>query len=97
MPSTRHAPLLPPPAGVPTWQGAAQCRTDNAVHFFAPGHLERKEEKDLRENAARALCAACPVRSDCLEHALAVREPHGIWGGLNEFERRRMLRRGGGR
>jgi hypothetical protein len=25
-----------------------------------------------------------------------VREPHGIWGGLNEYERRRVLARQAG-
>jgi hypothetical protein len=33
------------------------------------------------------------VQTDCLEHALAAREPHGIWGGHNEFERKRLQRR----
>ena len=79
--------------GEPSWRVFAECRGDNAVHFFAPSHFERKDEKDLREGQARALCAICPVQPDCLEHALAVQEPHGIWGGLNELERRRLLRR----
>ncbi|MCW2598611.1 MAG: Transcription factor WhiB [Frankiales bacterium] len=76
----------------PTWRGAARCRRDNAVHFFPPAHFERKEDKDLREGQARALCRACPVRQECLDYSLAVRELHGIWGGLNELERRRTLR-----
>ena len=83
------------PAGLeqPTWRGRAECRRDNAVHFFAPAHFERKDEKDLREGQARALCRACPVQKACLEYSLTVQEPHGIWGGLNELERRRELRR----
>ena len=76
----------------PFWRASAQCRRDNAVHFFAPAHFERKDEKDAREGAARALCEICPVRVECLDYALAVEEPHGIWGGMNEFERRRVLR-----
>ena len=81
--------LLPDPA----WRAAARCRGEAAVHFFPPSSLERKEQKDAREGAARALCAACPVRQTCLDHALAIAEPHGIWGGMNELERRRLLRR----
>ena len=77
----------------PSWRGAAHCRRDNAVFFFAPPHFERKPEKDARESVARALCAACPVQVQCLEHALTVREPHGIWGGLNELERKHALRK----
>jgi WhiB family redox-sensing transcriptional regulator len=75
------------------WRSQASCRTKSAVHFFAPAHFERKPEKDAREGAARALCRACPVQRACLEYALAVEEPHGIWGGLNELERRRLLRK----
>jgi WhiB family redox-sensing transcriptional regulator len=29
---------------------------------------------------------------DCLEHALANNEHHGIWGGTSERERRRIRR-----
>lgn len=36
------------------------------------------------------MCAACPVRQDCLEQALATSERHGVWGGLSERERRRI-------
>jgi WhiB family redox-sensing transcriptional regulator len=81
------------PQTEPAWRCSARCRGDDAVHFFAPNHFERKPEKDAREGAARALCRACPVRRDCLEHSLATGERHGIWGGLNELERRRLLRR----
>jgi hypothetical protein len=31
------------------------------------------------------------VQQECLDFALRVREPHGIWGGLTEAERRRRL------
>ena len=88
-----HTPRLQAgPAGAPAWRADAQCRHKNAVHFFPPAHFERKPEKDAREGAARALCGACRVQRDCLEYALQVQEPHGIWGGLNELERRRLLR-----
>ena len=76
-----------------SWRVFGKCRGENAVHFFPPSHFERKDEKDAREGAARALCAACPVRAQCLDYALTVQEPHGIWGGMNEVERRRLLRK----
>lgn len=51
-----------------------------------------------REQAADAIavCAACPVRADCLELSLrhaADLGAHGIWGGLVERERRSLRRR----
>lgn len=76
----------------PTWRVDARCRSRNAVHFFAPAHPERKDDRLRREAVARALCSACEVRSPCLEYALDVQEPHGIWGGANEVERRRLTR-----
>ena len=37
---------------------------------------------------ARRLCRRCPVRDECLAHAVAHNEPVGIWGGLTPSERR---------
>jgi len=45
-----------------------------------------------RERKAKSICAVCPVRIECLEYAVRIREPHGIWGGLNEIERRVLIR-----
>jgi WhiB family redox-sensing transcriptional regulator len=74
------------------WQWRAACRGEDAPVFFAPNHFETKPEKDRREQAAKSICARCPVRVECLDYAIRTREPHGIWGGLNELERRILLR-----
>jgi WhiB family redox-sensing transcriptional regulator len=74
------------------WQLEAACRGADATLFFAPNYFEKREEKDAREAKAKVLCRDCPVREPCLEYALRTRDPHGIWGGLNELERRRLLR-----
>jgi WhiB family redox-sensing transcriptional regulator len=73
------------------WQAKAACRGPQSSVFFPPSHFERKEEKEARENRAKAICATCPVRRPCLDYALRIREPHGIWGGLNEVERKQVL------
>jgi WhiB family transcriptional regulator, redox-sensing transcriptional regulator len=75
------------------WQLRAACCGSDAALFFAPNYFERREEKDAREARAKAICAVCPVQELCLAYALRIREPHGVWGGLNEFERRQVLRR----
>lgn len=75
------------------WQLRAACRGQDATLFFAPNYFEKKQNKLAREAEAKQMCARCEVRSDCLEYALRVRENHGIWGGLNEMERRALLRR----
>ena len=78
------------------WQTRAACRGSDANLFFAPSQTETKEEREARETQAKSVCARCPVREQCLTFALSTREPHGIWGGLNEIERRRMLERRAG-
>jgi WhiB family redox-sensing transcriptional regulator len=47
-------------------------------------------DEDAEE--AKAVCASCTVRQACLEYALAAREREGVWGGLTERERRRIVR-----
>jgi WhiB family transcriptional regulator, redox-sensing transcriptional regulator len=75
------------------WQAKALCRGPQRALFFPPSHFERKEEKDSRESHAKELCAGCPVKGSCLEFAMNIREPHGIWGGTTETERRTMIAR----
>lgn len=73
-----------------SWQAKAACRGPQASMFFPPSHFERKDEKEYRESRAKAICAACPVRRACLDYAIRIREPHGIWGGLTEVERKQL-------
>ena len=77
------------------WQIKAACRGPQAAVFFPPSTFERKDEKDEREARAKAICQGCSVRKECLDYAIRIREPHGIWGGLNEFERKQLLARTG--
>jgi WhiB family redox-sensing transcriptional regulator len=74
------------------WQWRAACRGEDAGLFFAPNHFETKDEKHTRERRAKSLCAGCPVKIECLDYAIRTREAHGIWGGLNELERRHLIR-----
>lgn len=75
------------------WQHRAACRGPHSAVFFPPSHFERKDEREEREAEAKAICETCVVRTPCLEYALRIREPHGIWGGLNEQERKQLLAR----
>ena len=54
--------------------------------FFHP-EGERGPARRNRDQAAKAVCRTCPVLTQCRAHALAVREPYGVWGGLSEEDR----------
>lgn len=67
------------------WRLDAACRDLDTAVFFP--------ETDAAIGAAKAVCATCPVRDACLEFALITRQDDGVWGGLDENERRRVRRR----
>jgi len=66
------------------WRELAACR-GNAELFFT----ERGQA--LRE--ARRVCTVCPVRTECLDYAIAGgKELKGFWGGMSENQRSRLRR-----
>jgi len=67
------------------WQLEAACRA-RTRRGSSPELLRKREEKDAREAKASASVPGAGDR-ECLEYALRIREPHGIWGGRNELER----------
>jgi WhiB family redox-sensing transcriptional regulator len=74
-----------------TWQTKAACRGPESYLFYPPTAPERRDEREEREQRAKSICVTCSVKRACLDHALRIREQHGIWGGLNEAERRLLL------
>lgn len=74
------------------WIDLAACRGKNGEAFFPPTAGESRAQRQLRENSAKAICGSCNVRLHCLQHALTTDERFGIWGGLNDLERRALRR-----
>ena len=74
-----------------SWQLRASCRGPQSTVFFPPASFERKDEKLERESRAKEICRTCPVKTPCLDYAIQIKEPHGIWGGLNEAERKQFV------
>lgn len=67
------------------WVRQAAClASDNPDALFVPGAAQHE---------AKAICRACPVRTECLAEALDGRLEWGVWGGMTERERRAILRR----
>ena len=68
------------------WRDDALCAQTDPDAFFP--------EKGGSTAAAKATCAACDVRDQCLEYALQNDERYGIWGGLSERARRKLRTKG---
>jgi len=66
-----------------SWQERALCAQTDPEAFFP--------EKGGSTREAKRVCLSCDVRSECLEYALAHDERFGIWGGLNESERKGLI------
>ena len=63
-----------------TWMADGACRG------LPPGTMHPDDRRG--ERRAKAVCATCPVRTACLQHALDADEQYGVWGGCTEGERR---------
>ena len=67
-----------------SWRQSAACQGIDPDVFYPAD--------DDPADDAKAICNVCPVRTPCLEWALATREKEGVWGGATERERRRIIR-----
>ena len=66
------------------WRLGAACRTADPDLFFPVSSTGKSLEQVAQ---AKAICARCLVRRECLAFAMRTRQFHGIWGGLTEQER----------
>ena len=73
------------------WRHLAKCSEVSAAWFIFDDR-ENSRQRTRRENNAKAICQACPVRAQCLDYALATGEKEGIWGGLTPRERTEAIR-----
>ncbi|MDP7732125.1 MULTISPECIES: WhiB family transcriptional regulator [Mycobacterium] len=75
----------PYPHGTLDWQAQALCRrtTPDLLQAFFPG-------RGKRHDTAKDICSVCEVTAECLAFAIANDEMHGIWGGKNPRERRKL-------
>ena len=68
----------------PAWMSEAVCRGEGTQRFF-PRNEGVSEE-------ALSYCRRCPVRRECLDHAMSHPGLRGCWGGTSERERIRLRR-----
>jgi len=68
-----------------TWWDLAACSSADPDLFFPISASGPALAQVMR---AKAVCATCRVRPQCLQFALAEGPMEGIWGGATEEERR---------
>ena len=66
------------------WRKKAQCLGIDPDLFFP--------DRGVSSAQAKQICEICEVAKECLDYALGNKERYGIWGGLNEKDRRVHLR-----
>jgi WhiB family redox-sensing transcriptional regulator len=72
------------------WWSLAACQSADPDLFFPISGSGPATEQIAR---AKAICATCLVRDECLRYALDADPLHGVWGGMSEEERRLLLGR----
>jgi WhiB family redox-sensing transcriptional regulator len=72
------------------WWARAACASADPELFFPISY----SGPALRQVArAKAICARCPIRQECLRYALDAGSIQGVWGGMTEGERQRLAGR----
>jgi WhiB family redox-sensing transcriptional regulator len=71
------------------WQQHGACLTGDPDLFF-PVSTGGPGQK--RAEQARRICRGCPVQAACLDWAIDIGITDGIWGGLDETQRRALQR-----
>jgi WhiB family transcriptional regulator, redox-sensing transcriptional regulator len=66
------------------WKSMAACGSADPDLFFP---VSPSAGNQLQVAEAKAVCARCLVRRECLDFAVRTRQMHGIWGGMTEEER----------
>jgi WhiB family transcriptional regulator, redox-sensing transcriptional regulator len=74
------------------WQKHAACRDLDSEYFFWGHGTHGGGTPDAVKRVAFDTCKRCPVQPECLDYAVTMVEPAGIWGGLTPRQRRKLRR-----
>ncbi|OQZ89581.1 transcriptional regulator [Mycobacterium alsense] len=87
MPGIRLVPVTSAALGATegdrAWVSRALCREKDPDDLFVRGAAQRE---------AAVICRHCPVMQQCAADALDNKVEYGVWGGLTERHRRRLLK-----
>ncbi|MGH4031764.1 WhiB family transcriptional regulator [Actinomycetota bacterium Odt1-20B] len=73
--------------GADQWRSRGACAAADPEIFFPAGSSSAVV---VQTDRAKRICESCDVVETCLWWAMVTAQPHGIWGGLTERERREM-------
>lgn len=78
------------------WRHRAACQGKDPDMFFGEpdaDHAGRpKADWQAKLNEGKRVCFSCPVRTTCLNYALEHRIMWGLWGGVSQNDRRKLIR-----
>lgn len=83
-PFLTHDPGDPPSRW--SWYDRAACRGMDTEMWFPESRADF-----MASAAAKRICGTCDVAAECLLNALNTPEKWGIWSGIEETRRRRLL------
>lgn len=66
------------------WREKAACFGSFSESFFPDSYGGR---------AAKIVCDTCIVTAECLDYAMQIDAPFGVWGGLTRSQRLKLKRR----
>jgi WhiB family redox-sensing transcriptional regulator len=68
---------------VEDWAQRGACGSSDPDALFVQGAAQQQ---------AKTVCLGCPVIAECLADALDNRTEFGVWGGMTERQRRKLIR-----
>ena len=76
------------------WMNEGNCsglasKEGNYDTFFPEDNVVGQKDPTAR---AKAICADCPVRMDCLDYAIRNHVNYGVWGGMSTKQRTQVAR-----
>jgi WhiB family transcriptional regulator, redox-sensing transcriptional regulator len=76
------------------WVADAACAGYPLDWFFPDDRGRAGAAGSDTTRAAKAICAACPVQTACLDYSIRTDTREGVWGGLLADERRELMQDG---
>jgi WhiB family redox-sensing transcriptional regulator len=75
------------------WRARAECLNDHGANAAFHDCDDEGNPRPAMTMARDAFCRVCPVRTQCLDYAIAAKEKHAMFGGASPAQLKAMVRR----